>query len=311
MEIKWLRDFLVLQAEGNFRIAAKVRGVSQPAFSRRIQALEVWIGAQLIDRSSQPSQLTAAGKMFLPVAQQIVDLAESGKANVQNQVLAEAEQMRFSTLGTLSQIFLPGWLKGLQPFIDANQFVVKTEYVTILDYFSALESNAVDFFISYLDPKRDAQSDISVFPFLTLGTESLVPVTSPNAKGKARWWLPDQPKEPIPCLHTLTDNSPWPIKNHMNSLYNNLIFKPVYDSSFAAGLREMAIQGFGLAWLPHTLIADDLTTGKLVRAASATDDLRVDIRIYRCAKYTAPRVEKFWRVLVQQAAQRHATVTQA
>ncbi|MBL4805901.1 MAG: LysR family transcriptional regulator [Rhodobacteraceae bacterium] len=308
MEIKWLRDFLELSAEGNFRIAAKARSVSQPAFSRRIQALEVWVGAPLIDRSSQPSQLTAAGKMFLPVAQQIVDLAESGKANVQNQAIAEAEKMRFSTLGTLSQIFLPGWLRSLQPFIDANQFVVKTEYVTILDYFSALESNSVDFFISYLDPKRGAQSDALIFPSLKLGTESLVPVASPNQDGSARWWLPDQPKEPIPCLHTLAENSPWPIKNHMTSLYSGLIFKPIYESSVATGLREMAIQGFGLAWLPHRLIADDLTKGKLVRAANLADDLLVDIRIYRCAKYTEPRVEKFWRVLLQREAHNHGTV---
>ena len=77
MEIKWLKDFLVLNCEGNFRIAAKLRHVSQPAFSRRIQALEAWIGTPLINRNSKPSQLTEAGELFLPVAQEIVDLAEA------------------------------------------------------------------------------------------------------------------------------------------------------------------------------------------------------------------------------------------
>lgn len=42
MEIKWLKDFLVLNNTGNFRIAAEQRCVLQPAFSRRIQALEAW-----------------------------------------------------------------------------------------------------------------------------------------------------------------------------------------------------------------------------------------------------------------------------
>lgn len=67
-------------------------------FQCRTQALEIWIGAQLIDRSSQPSQLTEVGKLFLPVAQKIVDFAEAGKAEVQTKVLEETEKMRFQRL---------------------------------------------------------------------------------------------------------------------------------------------------------------------------------------------------------------------
>ena len=124
MELKWLEDFLVLSTAGNFRIAAQQRCVSQPAFSRRIQALEAWIEAPLFDRTCQPSRLTAAGKLFHPVAEEIVSLAKAGKEDVQMQVLDDKEKMRFATLGTLSQIFMPGWLKSLQPFIDASQYVV-------------------------------------------------------------------------------------------------------------------------------------------------------------------------------------------
>ena len=38
--------------------------MTQPAFSRRIRALEEWLGAELFDRSSQPAKLTAAGEWF-------------------------------------------------------------------------------------------------------------------------------------------------------------------------------------------------------------------------------------------------------
>lgn len=139
MEIKWLKDFLVLCSEGNFRIAARQRNVSQPAFSRRIQALEAWIGAPLIDRSCQPSQLTEVGRLFLPVAQRITDLAEAAKEDVLALTLEDKERIRFSTLSSLAQVFLPSWLKSLQPFIAADQFVVKTEYDTTADYFAAVE----------------------------------------------------------------------------------------------------------------------------------------------------------------------------
>ncbi len=299
MELKWLEDFLALSTTGNFRIAAQQRCVSQPAFSRRIQALEAWIEAPLIDRTSQPSQLTEAGQLFRPVAQEIVDLARAGKKDIQTQVLNDKEKMRFSTLGTLSQIFVPGWLKSLQPFIDASQYVVKTEYGTVLSYFSALEENAVDFFISYLDPRIGLKGDATIFTSLKLGEESLVPVASPNDDGSPRWWLPDRPDGPIPCLHTLSDDSPWPIKNHMENRYSDLVFKSVYESSIGTTLKAMAVEGFGLAWLPQTLVASDLASGRLVRAAERSDDILVDIKIFRCSKYNEPRVDKFWRVLQQ------------
>ncbi|MEE9427580.1 MAG: LysR family transcriptional regulator [Paracoccaceae bacterium] len=299
MELKWLEDFLALSATGNFRVAAEQRCVSQPAFSRRIQALENWLEAQLIDRSVQPAQLTKAGHLFHPVAQKIVDQAGAGKFEIQTLVREDKERIRFSTLSTLAQVFLPAWLKSLQPFTDASQFAVKTEYDRIADYFAAVESNAVDFFVCYEDPKNKFYQDETVFSSLKLAEEFLVPVISPDAHGAPRWWLPDRPQGAIPCLHTLIQDTPSPIRFHMQSKYSDLTFKSVYESSISPTLKAMAIEGFGLAWIPSAHVADDLKSGRLVRAAEPQDDIFVDINIYRCTKHNEPRVEKFWQALLQ------------
>lgn len=58
----WLDDFLVLAASGNFSRAAELRHMTQPAFSRRIRALEDWLGLVLFDRGSHPATLTEAGE---------------------------------------------------------------------------------------------------------------------------------------------------------------------------------------------------------------------------------------------------------
>ena len=58
MNLSWLDDFLTLAAIGNFSRAADERHMTQPAFSRRIMALEEWLGVDLFDRSSKPSRLT-------------------------------------------------------------------------------------------------------------------------------------------------------------------------------------------------------------------------------------------------------------
>ena len=72
MNLIWLEDFLALAATGNFSRAAEERHRSQPAFSRRIRALEEWLGADLFDRSTQPARLTEAGEWFRGVAQELM-----------------------------------------------------------------------------------------------------------------------------------------------------------------------------------------------------------------------------------------------
>jgi hypothetical protein len=51
MELAWLEDFIALVEAGNFLRAAERRYITQPAFSRRIRALEAWVGAPLFDRT--------------------------------------------------------------------------------------------------------------------------------------------------------------------------------------------------------------------------------------------------------------------
>jgi DNA-binding transcriptional LysR family regulator len=46
--------------------------MTQPAFSRRIRALEEWLGVVLFDRTSHPATPTETGERFRSVAQEIL-----------------------------------------------------------------------------------------------------------------------------------------------------------------------------------------------------------------------------------------------
>ena len=72
MNLSWLNDFFALAANENFSRAAEMRHMTQPAFSRRIQAPEKWRGAGLFDRSSHPITLTETGEWFQTVAEEIM-----------------------------------------------------------------------------------------------------------------------------------------------------------------------------------------------------------------------------------------------
>ncbi len=82
LQIKWVKDFLQLSQTLSFSQAAKSRHVSQPAFSRRIQALESHLNCKLVNRLAQPIKLTEQGILFAQTCQQVLTSLEHGVSQV-------------------------------------------------------------------------------------------------------------------------------------------------------------------------------------------------------------------------------------
>lgn len=76
VELEWFKNLSALARTGNFSQAAELSHVSQSAFSRRIQALEAWVGAGLVDRSRHPVTLTDAGQQILEASEQAIGRIE-------------------------------------------------------------------------------------------------------------------------------------------------------------------------------------------------------------------------------------------
>jgi DNA-binding transcriptional LysR family regulator len=56
----------------------------------------------------------------------------------------------------------------------------------------------------------------------------------------------------------------------------------------------MALDGRGLAWLPETLIGDDMAAGRLVNAASNDWRIALKVRLYRDRIDISRAAEAFW-----------------
>jgi DNA-binding transcriptional LysR family regulator len=80
MEMQQVRYFLALAKHLNFTRAAEDCGVSQPALTRAVQALEAELGGELLRRERRTSHLTDLGRRMLPFLQQCFDSAMSAKA---------------------------------------------------------------------------------------------------------------------------------------------------------------------------------------------------------------------------------------
>jgi Bacterial regulatory helix-turn-helix protein, lysR family len=75
-----VRYFTVVADHRHFGRAAAALRVAQPSLSRQIRPLEQQLGARLLDRTPQGSQLTEAGAVFLPRARALLRSAAQAAA---------------------------------------------------------------------------------------------------------------------------------------------------------------------------------------------------------------------------------------
>ncbi len=81
MHVEWLSDFLSLPNSRNFSTAAHTRNITQPAFSRRIQSLEHWVGVPLIDQSGYPVTRHRLAHCFSPQPKKLFACSTAPRTN--------------------------------------------------------------------------------------------------------------------------------------------------------------------------------------------------------------------------------------
>lgn len=294
MELIWLEDFVALTRNGNFSRAASSRNVTQPAFSRRIRALEEWLVVELVDRSTHQITLTPGGKRFAAIAETILREIEHGRREVQEIAGTSASTVKILVTHALALSFFPQWLAALQSKTDTALLIQMTA-----DNLGSSETMMLNgqahFCLCHHHPAALTVLDGSGFQYISLGTDTLVAVSAPRAKDG----------EP---LHTLEDGVNRTVDllaygagSGMDRIVSTMIeqsavpavFHPVFTSHTLV-LARMARDGKGLAWLPLSIVADDLEQGGLVRVGGTRWDIPVDVRLYRPRARQSRPAEALW-----------------
>ena len=291
MNLTWLEDFLALAASGNFSRAAEERASSQPAFSRRIRGLEDWIGVPLFDRSSQPATLTEAGEWFRGVAQDLLARVARLPGDARRVQDADARTLRIASTHALSFTFLPPWLRQLEASAPLGQVQLMSDVLARCE--ALLLQGKVQFVLSHAHASAPGALDVEDCLAAHIGDDVLVPVSQPDAAGRAR--------------HTLAADAPAALLRYSDESGLGRILRAllgrrleqasaqlVFTAHAASVLRTMALDGRGLAWLPESLVRDDLALGRLVPAAGPEWQVPLEIRLYREREPQGAIAEAFW-----------------
>ncbi|MFG2950655.1 LysR family transcriptional regulator [Streptomyces adustus] len=99
---------------GSLGAAARELGITQPAASSRIRAMERRLGLALVDRSPRGSRLTETGALVTDWARRVVEAAEAFDAGTQALRDRRDSRLRVAASMTIAEYLLPGWLLALR-----------------------------------------------------------------------------------------------------------------------------------------------------------------------------------------------------
>lgn len=292
----WLDDFRTLTATGNFSRAAEERNVTQPAFGRRIRALEEWVGADLFDRSTQPTRLTEVGEWFRGVADELTLRVTRVPSEARMVVDASAVTLRIASTHALSFTFLPRWLRSLESSMTLGPVQLASDVLQRCE--ALMLQSKVQFVLSHAHPLAHGAMDDGAYLSALIGKDTLIPVSAPNAAGRPLYQLRAQPSsaESVPLLqYTQESGLGRIIKAVAGKQLESVPTRVAFTAHLASVLRTMALDSRGIAWLPETLVEEDLALGKLVAAADKAWNIPLEIRLYRERSPAGRAAEAFWK----------------
>lgn len=307
LDLEWLEDFLALAETGNFSRAAEARAIAQPAFSRHIRALEDWVGVELFDRSAHPAALTPAGQRFLPLLEGVLANLEAARIKARAAHDLAAASLRFAATHVLSLTFFPRWLVGMEARLRLGPIQTMSDSSQACE--DLMLQRRVQFVLCHGHADVPGRLDEAQYPMLRLADDMLLPVSAPDPAGAAG--APLHALGQQGAVPGLTYSEASGLGRIMRARMRGVLAEGadsatpggvavVFTAHHAVLLKTMAQEGRGVAWLPQSLIADELRAGTLVAAGDGRWNVPVQIRLYRQRAEMSPVAESLWELSLAQ-----------
>jgi len=295
LELKWLTDYLALVEHRSFSKAATARFVTQPAFSRRIRSLEAWLGVSLVERNQYPLVFTAAGESFIDRAKAISDSMLLCKEQLRS-MHAEHNEITFSSQQALAAAFFPLWIDQYQAVTNDTMLSMNT-----VDLHEAVETflgGSSDFLLCYNCDNIFKKLQADEVKGINIGTDQLIPVTKVDKQGNA--------------LFSCTANKPLTLLSHTaESFFGKLLaihcfdklpadipIHKKYQSSLSQALKALVLSGKGIAYLPKSLITNELANKQLSIVTHLLEPIPLTITLYRLENSQSSQANKLWQAVL-------------
>lgn len=298
MRIDWLDDIIALLDTGSVVEAAAVRNVSQSAFSRRIQGLEVLLDVALVDRRSKPNrptialrnheeQLRQAARQQRSLIKQIQTESRSGS----RLVVVACQHAITASLGPQIVELVSGLGKTHVRLRSAN-----------LDECEALLlTGQADFSITYGMSSDNAGHQATMIEEVFMANERLVPVYQAHKAKEMLWGFHMGDLDIIAYPSNVFLGIA--VERHIfPRIERQCRLNTVAETALTLAAMQMAASGVGVAWVPEALADADLRGGRLADLSEQLGSLDMQIVARRRSEEATDLHSRIWTELSQFSA---------
>ncbi|MGE0099853.1 MAG: LysR family transcriptional regulator [Hydrogenophaga sp.] len=299
MQTEWLTDFLTLSQTRSFSRAAQLRHITQPAFSRRIRALENWAEATLVERGRQPLLFTPAGQELLKKIPELTEALRRTHALLAARAPSHRGTLAFAASPSLASGFFPAWITSLASALEGAG-----TRLTVLEPCAGLQhllDGGCDLLLAHAGNDLPGAREADDCEFLSLDHERLLPCSRPQACGAPTHALSRHSSQPQAYLAHATDTAlARAIESALRRQPQAAQLQRVFESDSLETLKAMALAGAGIAILPEQYMRAELDQGLLVQAG---DDLDMVLEVRLLRRRPAPgsvqetAAHRFWNHL--------------
>jgi DNA-binding transcriptional LysR family regulator len=303
MELEWLQDFVCLANTGSFSHASEHRNISQSAFSRRIQALENWIGAELVDRHTHPVVLTEAGAQLVTTANQIIRTMHKTRDDYGYRQLDRLSTLSIGAADHLAIHFAPTWLKTIEPIVGNRKIQLVTGLKAGLGFVDLLVQQKLDFLLAFGGSVVRENGAAGHFESIILGEDELLPVCLADHADKEQYAVPSSKKTPLQHVSFMPGSAMSNLINRVSTRRKHPIhLKTAIETGSAEAIKSLVLNGFGMAWLPRMAIIEELESGLLAELGEKRYRMPFTIELFRYTANTKREVVVTWSKIKKIAA---------
>ncbi|MGH1482366.1 MAG: LysR family transcriptional regulator [Geminicoccales bacterium] len=293
MRLEWIEDILAVHDTGSLRAAAEIRFLTASAFTRRIKTIETALGVELFDRSRKPV-------MLKPHVLELATEMRDAVATLRNikRGLSDAGNDRERRVTIISQHTLTvTWAPRLTRLIGTdNNLNVRIGSGTKSDCLLSLLKREAEMALVYEARDEPPSMDPSQGDRLVIGYEHFVPVARLDDNPALQQSLA---RRHIPLIRYPGINFLGEVQNRTlnRAAGDDLTFSTVAETGLGPAVVEFVKQGFGVGWLPRSIVADELAANSLAILSDMLGDFTLDIAILRSKGRSSETSERLWSLV--------------
>ena len=285
MNLHHLAVFHAIAETGSISAAAIRVRVSQPALSRELKDFEGRLGVVLFERLPRGMRLTEPGKVLHAYSARLFAVADSAQAAMRDFADARAGQLSMGASNTIGTYVLPRFVaqfRTLFPQVGISLFVGNTGQV-------AQGVADLRFTVGFVEGPVRVEGVVAE----EFSRDELIPVVGAQHPLAGRRRASPADINGLPLLMREPGSG---TRELIGELLQQLDVQTgsIVEFGNTEALKQAAIHGGGIAWLPSISVVRDLQDGSLVRLPVRALGLQRPLSILRReGAYQVPAVEAF------------------